>query len=134
MANIILIDDEHGPIDLYADALREAGHQVEQLDTVEKVFDHLDKKKPADLYIVDIMIPTHGHDQMKAAADGLASGIMLHKKIRRLFSKVPIIILTAISNPEIISGLRVEGNTTIQSKIDTLPSDLVERVGSQLTE
>ena len=35
MARIAFVDDEHGPIDYYVDALRESGHDVEQIDTVE---------------------------------------------------------------------------------------------------
>jgi DNA-binding NtrC family response regulator len=132
MANVVLIDDEHGPIDFYVQALTEGEHSVEQLDTVEKLLAHLDKGVAADVYVVDIMMPTHGNPQMRAAADGLASGIVLHKRIRERFPNVPIIMLTSISNPAVIAGLQVESNTRIESKVDTLPSDLVDLVNSVL--
>jgi CheY-like chemotaxis protein len=133
MANVALIDDEHGPIDYYVQALSEMGHQVEHFDTVEKAFAHLDGGQLADLYVVDIMMPTIGHPRLKDAADGLASGIILHREIRRKSPTVPIIVLTSISNPEILKGLLLEPNTRIESKIDTLPFELVSFVEDALS-
>ncbi len=132
MATIVFIDDEHGPIDYYVQALSESGHQVERFDTVEKTFAHLDTRRTADIYVVDIMMPTHGHLRLKDSADGLASGVVIHREIRRVFPKVPIIMLTSISNPEILGGLPLEENTRIESKIDTLPYELVEIVANTL--
>jgi DNA-binding NarL/FixJ family response regulator len=125
MAHVALIDDEHGPIDYYEQALTESGHRVERFDTVEGVFVHLENKRPADIYVVDIMMPTHGHPRLKEAANGLASGIVLHREIRNVFPNVPIIILTSISNPEILESLPVDEKTRIESKIDILPFELV---------
>ena len=132
MAHIIFIDDEHSPIDYYIDALVTHGHQVDGIDTVERLFTHLDAAKPADIYVVDIMMPTHGHPRLEEAADGLASGIVLHREIRRAFPEVPIIVLTSIANPDILKGLRLEINTRLKSKIDTLPFELAEEIESLL--
>lgn len=132
MAKIVFIDDERGPIDYYVKALNEGGHQVQKLDTVEEVFAHLEARKPADIYVVDIMMPTHGHPRLKDAAGGLASGIVLHREIRRAFPAVPIILLTSIANPDILEGLSLETHTEIKSKIDTLPFELVDDVETAL--
>ena len=133
MANIALIDDEHGPIDYYVEALNECGHNVDHLDSVEKALAHIDAGRAADLYVVDIMMPTYGHPRLKDAADGLASGIVLHREIRRKFQDVPILVLTSISNPDVLEGLLLdENNTRLESKIDTLPFELVDIVETML--
>lgn len=133
MANIAFIDDEKGPIDYYVDALKENGHNVERLDSVEKALAHVDAGQAADLYVVDIMMPTHGHPRLKDAAEGLSTGIVLHREIRRRFPNVSILVLTSISNPEILHGLSVENNTRLESKIDTLPFELVGVVEEMLS-
>lgn len=132
MAYVAFVDDEHGPIDYYLDALKAKGHQVQRLDTVEDLFAHLAENKPADIYVVDILMPTHGHPQLKEASDGLATGIVLHREIRRAFQDVPIIMLTSISNPDVLEGLTLEANTRVESKIDTLPFELADIVDSAL--
>lgn len=132
MSRVAFIDDDHGPIDYYVEALTEKGHEVEQFDNVEAFFSHLDQGKPADIYIVDIMMPTHGNPRLRESADGLASGVVLHREIRRLFPEVPIILLTSISNQEILDGLPIEPNTQVESKIDTLPFELANIVDEKL--
>lgn len=132
MAYVAFIDDEHGPIDYYVRALRHKGHFVKQMDSVAKFFSHLDNEESADIYVVDIMMPTQGDPRLKEAAHGLASGIALHKEIRRKHADVPIIILTSIANPEVLDGLTLEKNTTLESKIDTLPFELVDLIESRV--
>ncbi|MGA3284043.1 MAG: response regulator [Verrucomicrobiota bacterium] len=126
MARIVLIDDEHGPVDYYVQALVDSGHEVAHLDTVDKVFEYLQNPKPADLFVVDIMMPTLGRPELKDAAEGLATGIVFWHQIRERFPGVPIIILTSVANPEILEGLPFDNKTQIESKIDTLPFELAE--------
>lgn len=131
MAKVVFIDDEHGPMDYYVRALKAKGHEVNQMDSVEKFLDHLDNEPLADVYVVDIMMPTRGNPRLKDAADGLATGIALHREIRRKYPAVPIILLTSIANPDVLDELRLEPKTTLESKIDTLPFELAQLVSEK---
>ena len=133
MARVILIDDDHGPMDLYVQALRQSGFHVEHLDTVSQALDHVVKaNKPADLYLIDIMMPPEDALTLEESQYGLTSGIVVYRRLRQRFPDVPVIMLTNISNPEILEILPADAHTTKEAKIDVLPFDLVQRVKERL--
>lgn len=132
MAKILIIDDEHGPIEYYADALRERGYQVEHLDNVREVEALLVGPSDIDLFVVDIMMPTHGLPRYKNTNHGLATGLEVARAIRAQNPKVPIIMLTAIGTPEILDEIPVDDIMQVESKIETLPFELADIVDRAL--
>lgn len=134
MAEIILIDDNHGPMDLYVQALCKSGYRVQHLDTVALALAHIDSsEQPADLYILDIMIPPGDAFGLRESSFGLTSGILIYERLLKKFPGVPVIVLTNISTPEILERLPLDdARTTRESKIDVLPFDLVEKVRERL--
>lgn len=130
MPKVALIDDEYGPIEYYHKALIEQGMVVERIDNVQDALAHIDRGIALDAYVVDIMMPTLGlkDPRMQETANGLATGIMLHRELRKAFPAVPIFILTSISNPDILEGIPTQDNTELLSKIETLPFELAALV------
>ena len=133
MARIVLIDDDHGPMDLYVRALRESGLVVDHLDNLTEAMEHVrTTDKPADLYLIDIMMPPGDALTLEESNYGLTSGIILYQRLRDRFPDVPVIILTSISNPEILELLPSDSNTTKEAKVEVLPFDLVQKVKERI--
>jgi len=131
---VVLIDDEHGPMDLYVRALREAAFRVKHLDSVAVALEHIrEARTPADLYILDLMMPPGDAMDLETAGYGLKSGVELHRCLRARWSNVPVIVLTSVSNPSILDLLPFDENTTCEAKIDVLPFELVEIVRLKLS-
>jgi DNA-binding response OmpR family regulator len=127
MPTVVLIDDEHGPMDYYVAALQEHGFDVAHLDTVQAALDHIEgATKPPDVYILDIMMPPGDALDLREAGYGLTSGLQIHKRIRARFPKARIIVLTSISNPSILKGLPLDEYTECKAKIQVLPFELAE--------
>jgi CheY-like chemotaxis protein len=87
---------------------------------------------PADLYVLDLMMPAGDALDLETAGFGLTSGIEIFRRLRSKFPTVPVIILTSVSNPAILDALPLDENTIKEAKIDVLPSELVGRVNSLL--
>lgn len=87
MAKIMIIDDDVGLMDDMSVLLKDAGHTVTVLDTVDGAIVKLTADKP-DLLILDVMFP-----------DNPAAGFDLARKIRqtREISKLPIVLLTGVN-------------------------------------
>lgn len=134
MAKIVLIDDNHGPMDLYVQALRKCGFEVEHLDTVASAFANIaSAQRPADLYILDIMMPPGDALDLRESNFGLTSGLIVYERLLARFPGVPVIVLTNISTPEILDRLPLDdAETTREAKIDVLPFDLVDKVRERL--
>lgn len=134
MAKIVLIDDNHGPMDLYVQALRKSGFEVEHLDTVALALAHIESaQRPADLYILDIMMPPGDALDLRESSFGLTSGLIIYERLLGKFPGVPVIVLTNISAPGILERLPLEDTgTTREAKIDVLPFDLADMVKKRL--
>ena len=134
MAKIVLIDDNHGPMDLYVQALCKSGYEMQHLDTVALALAHIDNaEQSADLYILDIMMPPGDALDLRESSFGLTSGILIYERLLKRFPGVPVIVLTNISAPEILEHLPLDDpRTTREAKIDVLPFDLVEKVRQRL--
>lgn len=126
MPKITIIDDDHGPIDYYSHALREAGFDVEHIETVDNALLHIGQEKmPSDFYIIDLMMPPGDALELEDCGFGLTSGIEIHKRLRAKWKDVPVLFLSSVSNPTIWSAIRHDEHTTSATKFEVLPSDLV---------
>jgi DNA-binding response OmpR family regulator len=95
-SRIFVLEDEQDIRDLISFKLKADGYQVYDSDSADQALDKLDSGIDVDLFIVDWMLPGH------------LNGLEFTKKIRanQRFHKVPIIMLTALTQPEnIVAGL-----------------------------
>ncbi|HEY0550783.1 MAG TPA: response regulator [Verrucomicrobiae bacterium] len=146
---ILLIDDDHGPMDYFVDALRHRGFEVEHIDTVDSFFKRLEVAPippDFDFVVVDMMMP-HGKRLTREETDGgLTSGLkMAHairqkypllredvfpagvahaKAVREKFPSVPIVAFSNYNDPEIIAQLP-EGVKT-KAKFETSPFEFAD--------
>lgn len=98
-ARVLLVDDERMVLLSQAEMLREAGHQVVELDTPAKALDFVRSGEPLDLLITDFSMP-------------LMSGAELAREVRRLRRDLPILIVTGFAGEIGVTP----ANTTILAK------------------
>jgi DNA-binding response OmpR family regulator len=122
-------------MEFYVRALRESGFGVEQLDTVEAALKHIaEVQQSPDIYILDIMMPPGNALTLEEAGYGLTSGVAIYRRLRAKFPRVPVIVLTNISNPKILDLLPFDDFTTREAKIAVLPLELVDIVKQRIGE
>jgi DNA-binding response OmpR family regulator len=106
---IMLLEDEHDIRDLISFQLKSEGHEVVACENAEIAISILEQGNIFDLFIVDWMLP------------GQVNGQDFIKKLRNQsrFSELPIIMVTALSQPEnIISGLDAGADDYITKPFD----------------
>ncbi len=95
-AKILIIEDEEDIRDLISFQLKSYGHQVISVESADKAISIIERDEKIDLFIVDWMLP------------GSMSGLEFTKKLKAQskFTQIPVIMLTALTQPEnIIAGL-----------------------------
>ena len=100
---IVLIDDDHGPMDLFVQALKERGFDVSHLDRTALAVEFVNKEEgdaPA-LIIMDLMMP-YGTLDPGETKNGVQTGAVLINLIRRnpRLRFTPIICLSNYDNEE----------------------------------
>lgn len=127
---IVIIDDSLGPITYYKVALEMEGYAVQHIRTAREALQHINHTQdPADLYLVDIMIPIGDSGlSEKEVAQGLTTGLLLRDKLRQRFPHALIEIITNVASPDILQQLAESGNTSVLYKPETPPDDMVTRV------
>jgi len=140
MPNVVIIDDDHGPIDQYVKALRKAGYYVEHLDTLSAAFRHIrDTSSAPDIYILDMMMSL-GEDTSDWPADfseqeagfGMTAGLAIFRRVRARFPSVPVILLTSVAEPGILENMPFDEHCTVEFKINLLPLAMVNRVKQRI--
>ena len=106
---IFVIEDEKDIQELIRYPLSSLGHQIILADSIDQTFQMLDQVNHIDLFIVDWMLP------------GVMSGLEFVRKIRlhNNFERTPIIMITALSQPEnIIAGLEAGADDYLPKPFD----------------
>jgi DNA-binding response OmpR family regulator len=119
--NILVVEDEKDIRDLISFQLSSEGHTVHLAESVEKAIQLIDSAEKVDLFIIDWMLP------------GIMSGLEFTKSLRsqKKFSKAPIIIITALTQPDnIVAALDAGADDYITKPFDL--SVLQARVRVQL--
>lgn len=108
-SKIMVIEDEKDIRDLIHFQLSSEGHNVVMAESVDKALELVEKQDRIDLFIVDWMLP------------GIMSGLEFIKKLRlqRKFIETPIIMMTALSQPDnIVAGLEAGADDYITKPFD----------------
>src|SRR3954447_22078883 len=117
MARVLVVDDDQTVSSVVASYLERAGHSAERiadgLTAVEAVLD-----RPPDLVVLDLMLP--GID-----------GLEVCRRVRAVFPELPIVMLTALAEPDDrIAGLELGADDYVTKPFS--PRELVLRVDSVL--
>jgi len=130
---ILLVDDDHGPMNYFVDALRQRGFEVEHVDTVDGFFDRLDRAPTTpdfDIAIIDMMMPFGTRLNQEETEAGLKSGVEIAKAIRK---KYPFLEPESLAGPGHVHAIRkkypslpivVFSNLREPTLLDLLPADV----------
>lgn len=117
MANILCIEDDYFIADMYARALKKAGHSVEVVSNGGQALEKA-KSEVYDIILLDIMLPEKSGVEILEALRGEQNGLPLSK----------IIVTTNFDEPE-------EDRARLESladgyliKADVTPSKLIELI------
>lgn len=114
MARICLIEDDPTIREFVSNKLRNIGHEVEEFAAAESV-----PERHWDLYVVDIML------------SGEETGLDFCKRLRSKIPTVPILILSALSEPpQRVEGLRAGADDYLGKPFEM--DELVLRVEGML--
>jgi DNA-binding response OmpR family regulator len=140
--NVALIDDDDGPILYYEMVLEDAGFHVVRLRTFKEALDFILNPSPVpDMWLVDVMMSlgdsspiVDGVDTSQSTSLGLGAGLLLYKKIKQYNAGIPVLLLTSISTPELLSNIEttLKNGDTCESKLDVLPKRLVELIQERM--
>ena len=129
---IILIDDDHGPMEYYVEALRSRGFAVIHIDSADKAFEWLEDRgtKEPDLVIVDIMMPPGSRLTLEETNRGLWSGVFIARAVRDKFPGLPLVGLT--NKPSDDVGEKLPVGTPMKAKFEINPFAFAEFVAQNL--
>jgi DNA-binding response OmpR family regulator len=117
MARVLVVDDDETVASVVASYLQRAGHEPQVLGDGRLAIDAIGADPP-DLVVLDIMLP------------GL-DGLEVCRRVRQNWSQLPIIMLTALAEPDNrIAGLEVGADDYVTKPFS--PRELVLRVESVL--
>jgi CheY-like chemotaxis protein len=130
---ILLIDDEPRGISSYKEDLQlelEPKYEVKYLKRVDDALRFFEEKAgQIDLIILDIMMPPgESFRDDKTTESGLRTGVSFYERVRKTAPKLPVIILTNVSDPRVLDRFNREANCWFLQKKDVLPFQLTETV------
>lgn len=131
---IILIDDDHGPMDYFVEALRIRGFEVRQIDSTDDAFCWLEDPgaQPPDLVVLDLMLPPGTRLTLEETDGGLRSGVVIAHAVRKRFPDVPIVAFTNHNDDDVTKAL--PERTTTRAKFETSPFAFADFVASKSFE
>jgi DNA-binding response OmpR family regulator len=103
---VLLVDDEQGFLEALADALEHENYRVLKATSVEDAL-NIFKREKVDLASVDIMMPPGA--EFEAETGSHEAGILLCKKITRLYPKTDVFCLSVVSEQRIIHEIESLG-------------------------
>ena len=99
---VILIDDDHGPMDYFVEAMQMRGIEVEHIDHADTAWEMLEdtKANPPDAFVIDVMMPHGQHLTAEETDEGMKTGFFLIAKCRNRFPETPVVCLTNYNGSE----------------------------------
>ncbi|MDZ4403779.1 hypothetical protein [Prosthecobacter sp.] len=107
--DVILIDDDHGPMDFYVAAMELKGLKVRHIDNVDDAWLYFEEKSspnPPRLFVIDMMMPPGLYLTMEETNGGMETGLHVIAKCRKKFPSVPVICLSNAMCKESVAPLK----------------------------
>lgn len=122
MAKILIVEDEKDLLDLYADTLRDEGHEIDTTADGAEAFDKM-KEGGYDLVLLDVILPH-------------LNGLLIMERLKALPplpnpNKAVLFLTNLDRNEEMNQGLKLGNGYLIKSQIT--PVDLVREVNQHLS-
>jgi len=124
-----MIEDEPEYTISYKDELELSGYEVAFVRDVDAALDFLrEHREEIELVILDIMMSPGRALADVDTQNGLRTGVHLFDLIRQEAPKLPILILTNVSDERVAAHFRRQENCRFLRKEDYLPFELVDEV------
>jgi two-component system, OmpR family, catabolic regulation response regulator CreB len=121
---IAWIEDDAPVIESLIYPLKKEGFVIQKFVTVAEAKGALDAIRSADLILLDVILPPGAGEKALTRYPGQD---LLREWRSASLELPPVIVLTAVRNPEVLDDLRRMGVAHIISK-PTLPSDLQKKI------
>ncbi len=126
---ILFIDDEPNRVEVYARDLRMSGFEVLFKDSVDQALAAI-QEEPAliSLMILDVMLAPGESFEGEDTNEGLRTGINLYNRIRTIVPRLPVIILTNVTDEKVADWFQKQENCWFFRKKDIFPFEFTEEV------
>lgn len=124
---ILLVDDDHGPMDYFVEALRHRNFEVKQVDSVDVFFAQFDRARTPldfDLMVVDMMMPRGSRLTSEETDEGHRSGVLMVRAIRAKYPFLPIVVLSNYSEPQVLALL--PSDVKFKAKFEISPFEFAD--------
>lgn len=119
MKKVLILDNDHGILEVMREALNYEGYDVKTIADCESIFPHIDEYQP-DLLLIDYIL------------NGVNGGEICHQvKLNKRTSSIPVIMMSAY--PRIIESLGNYGCNAFVAKPFDL-HDLMFRIAQLTTD
>lgn len=115
MAKIVIADDDFA-CEILAENLRYLGHDVERLKSADEALAAIERIAASDLLVLDIIMARSGDPIGAEVSGGRTTGMIIFQNVRKKNTNLPIIALTATTDPDTVSILKRDTHTTFLAK------------------
>jgi hypothetical protein len=124
---VILIDDDHGPMEYFTAALGLKKISWAHLDSVDKTMDFLKRMTTeVGLFVVDMAMPPGHHMSMEETNNGMTTGTIIVQKIREKFPRSKIMVFTNFNDLEILGTLPKD--VRVRFKFEVSPMEFADEI------
>jgi len=126
---ILFVDDERRHTDAYTQDLIRSGYKVVYPPGVDNAVHYFDANSTQiELVILDLMMPPGKTFEHVDTDDGLRTGKHFYYRVREKVSKLPVIILTNVSEDDVRAEFERDKNCWYFEKEHYLPYEITQEV------
>lgn len=132
---ILLVDDDKFLMSYYVRRLELMQMEVCQKLNPDQALDWIEHEHPTlAAIILDIMMPYGERYDEQQTLQGLRTGVVLYRDIRRYYPTTPVVALTNVINSEVLDELENDPRVTVLQKLDYTPNELGEVIQQLIAE
>jgi CheY-like chemotaxis protein len=107
MSNIFFIDDDFASA-LVVENLRQRGHEVQRVSSVDEALKNIKRIAKSDLVVLDLIMPRPPDVSVDTSDGARSTGMLIFRELRRLRANLPIIVFTANQDPGIVDIVKAD--------------------------
>jgi len=126
---ILFVDDESREMDSFRLELVMTGHEVAFKTKTDDAWKYFEENLAGiDMLILDIMMPSGSLLNDEDTENGLRTGILFFQKLREKEPRMPVVILTNVSDKSVADWFNDQPRCVFLRKEDVFPFQLAEKV------
>ena len=125
----MFVDDERRVMDSYVLELALCGYEVDFETKVDVAWEFFEENvDKIQLLILDIMMPPGENFKHAHTTGGLRTGVPFYKQVRQRAPRLPVVILTNVTDENVEQFFSQEKHCRFLRKVDYLPFEFAEEV------